>query len=106
MSSAWGMLIAAGLLEIVGVIGIKRVAEKNNWTNNIILIGGFICSFQLLLGALETISLSTGYAVWTGIGTVGAAVVGMLFFKESKSLMRMVCILGVIFCVVGLKLLE
>ncbi|NOU88366.1 QacE family quaternary ammonium compound efflux SMR transporter [Paenibacillus sp. LMG 31460] len=103
---AWSYLIGAGLLEIVGVIGIKRVAEKNNFINNVILIGGFIISFSLLMKAIETIPLSTAYAVWTGIGTVGAAVVGMILFKESKSPLRMFCILGVIACVVGLKLTE
>lgn len=100
----WAFLIAAGLLEVVGVIGIKRVAENNNWTNNIILIAGFVVSFQLLLQAMETIPLATAYAVWTGIGTVGAAVVGMIFFKEPKSWVRIGCILGIIFAVVGLKL--
>lgn len=104
--NAWFLLIAAGLMEIIGVIGIKRVAQNNNWTNNIILIGGFLISFSLLLSALETISLSTAYAVWTGIGTVGAAVVGMLIYKESTSLLRMACIAGVIGCAIGLKLLE
>ncbi|MFB9275643.1 DMT family transporter [Cohnella cellulosilytica] len=100
----WIWLVAAGLLEVVGVIGIKRVAKNNNWTNNLILIGGFVISFQLLLQAMETIPLATAYAVWTGIGTVGAAIVGMLFFKESKSWLRIGCILGIIFSVVGLKL--
>jgi paired small multidrug resistance pump len=103
---AWVYLIIAGLLEIVGVIGIKRVAVNNNWVNNLILIGGFLVSFNLLITAMETVSLSTAYAVWTGIGTVGAAVVGMVFFKESKSLMRMVCILGIVGCVIGLKLID
>ncbi len=102
----WIWLIAAGLLEVVGVIGIKRVAQNNNWTNNLILIGGFIVSFQLLIRAMETIPLATAYAVWTGIGTVGAAVVGMLFFKESKSWLRIGCILGIIFSVVGLKMVS
>ncbi|MDF2671110.1 MAG: multidrug resistance protein [Paenibacillus sp.] len=103
---AWMLLIIAGLFEVVGVIGIKRVAVKNNWTNNLILIGGFVISFQLLVTAMEDISLSTAYAVWTGIGTVGAAIVGMLFFKESKSPMRLLCIAGVVGCVIGLKLIE
>ncbi len=102
----WVLLIAAGLLEVIGVIGIKRVAENNNWTNNIIMIGGFVISFQLLIGAMETIPLATAYAVWTGIGTVGAAVVGMLFFKEPKSWMRLGCIFGIIAAVVGLKLVS
>jgi paired small multidrug resistance pump len=100
----WMLLIGAGLLEVVGVIGIKRVAQNNNWTNNIILIAGFVCSFQLLVMAMETIPLATAYAVWTGIGTVGAALVGMLFFKESKDWIRIGCMLGIIFAVIGLKM--
>ncbi|WP_135553674.1 DMT family transporter [Paenibacillus cymbidii] len=100
----WMLLVAAGLLEVVGVIGIKRVARQNNWPNNLILIVGFLLSFQLLVKAMDTIPLATAYAVWTGIGTVGAAVVGMLFFKESRSWLRIGCMLGVIFSVVGLKL--
>ncbi|MEH7250169.1 multidrug efflux SMR transporter [Neobacillus niacini] len=102
----WLLLIFGGVFEVVGVIGLKRTAEKNNWINYLILIGGFVISFQLLVRAMETIPLSTAYAVWTGIGTVGAAVVGMVFFKESKSWLRVACILGIIFSVVGLKLVH
>lgn len=100
----WVYLMLAGLMEVVGVIGIKRTAEKNNLINNVIFIGGFAISFQLLMLAMKTIPLSTAYAVWTGIGTVGATVVGILIYKESKSLLRLLCILGVIIAVVGLKL--
>ncbi|MFE0559113.1 DMT family transporter [Paenibacillus sp. NPDC058910] len=102
----WTLLIFAGLLEVVGVIGIKRVSVRSNWINNLILICGFLASFLLLLKALETIPLSTAYAVWTGIGTVGATILGMLFFKESKNPLRLLCILGVIGCIIGLRLVE
>ncbi|KKO54841.1 DMT family transporter [Paenibacillus sp. DMB20] len=102
---AWGLLILAGLLEIIGVIGIKRVAENNNWPNNLILIGGFVISFNLLTAAMKTIDLSTAYAVWTGIGTVGAAIVGILLYRESKSPLRLFCIAGVVCCVLALKLM-
>lgn len=103
---AWLLLIAAGLFEVVGVIGVKKVAEKDNWVNNLLLIGGFLISFKLLLSAIKTIPLSTAYAVWTGIGTVGATIVGMIFFKESKSPLRLLCIVGVIVSVIGLKWIE
>ncbi|WP_124727122.1 DMT family transporter [Staphylospora marina] len=102
----WWLLVMAGLMEVVGVIGIKRVSEKDNLFNNILVIGAFIISFQLLLAAMKTISLSTAYAVWTGIGTVGGAVVGMLFFKESKNPVRLLCIAGIIGCVIALKMTE
>lgn len=59
----------AWLLEVIGVIGIKRVAEKNNWPNNIMMIAAFFLSFKLLIGAMQMIPLSTAYAVWTGVGT-------------------------------------
>ncbi|SEN13892.1 DMT family transporter [Lihuaxuella thermophila] len=102
----WWLLILAGLLEVVGVIGIKRVAENDNWTNNILMIVAFVISFQLLMAAMKTISLSTAYAVWTGIGTVGGAIVGMIFFKESKHPLRILCIAGIIGCVIALKFVE
>jgi paired small multidrug resistance pump len=102
----WLMLILGGCFEVVGVIGLKRTADKGNFVNYLILIGGFIMSFQLLVRAMETIPLSTAYAVWTGIGTVGAAVVGIVFFNESKSWLRTACILGIIFSVIGLKLVH
>ena len=50
---AWTLLILAGLMEVVGVIGLKRTAMKNNWPNHLILIGGFLASFQLLLRAIR-----------------------------------------------------
>lgn len=102
----WLLLVMAGLFEVVGVIGLKRVSERNNWTNNILMIGGFLVSFRLLLQAMETISLSTAYAVWTGIGTVGGAVVGIIFFKESKKPLRLLCILGIVVCVAALRFVE
>ena len=55
MTAAWITLIMAGLLEVVGVIGIKRVAEKNNVLNNVIMIAGFIISFQLLVQTTEVV---------------------------------------------------
>ncbi|MFD2700827.1 DMT family transporter [Paenibacillus shunpengii] len=82
---SWVYLILAGLIEIVGVVGLKKVSEKGSWFTYIILIGGFIISLSLLRMSLEQIPLSVAYAVWTGIGTVGATVIGILFYKESKS---------------------
>ncbi|TKC16385.1 DMT family transporter [Robertmurraya kyonggiensis] len=102
----WTLLIIAGLFEVIGVIGIKRTVEENNLLNNILLYGGFIISFQILIQVMEWIPLATAYAVWTGIGTVGAAIVGMIFFQESRNPFRLLCILGVIGAVTMLKFLE
>lgn len=103
---AWGYLVIAGLFEIVGVIGVKRVSEKSNIVNNAVLIGGFIVSFTFLSMALDSIPLSTAYAVWTGIGTLGSAIVGMIFFKEPRNAFRVFCILGIIFTIIGLKVVS
>ncbi|WP_238174839.1 DMT family transporter, partial [Bacillus thuringiensis] len=75
-------------------------------TNNIILIGGFIISFQFLTMALQEIQLSIAYAVWTGIGTLGAAVVGILFFQEPKNAFRIICIVGIMGTIIGLKVVS
>lgn len=67
-------------------------------------IGGFTISLTLLRMSLEEIPLSVAYAVWTGIGTVGATIIGMMFYKESKSPMRLVCIVGIICTIISLRL--
>ena len=102
----WIYLIIAGLMEVVGVIGVKRAAQNDNWVNNAILFGGFIISFQFLRLAMETIPLSTAYAVWTGIGTIGATIVGILFYRESKNPLRLLYILGIVIAVAGLKWVD
>jgi len=99
----WIYLIAAGLMEVVGVIGVKRVSKKDNLVNNVILFGSFIISFQLLRLAMETIPLSTAYAIWTGIGTVGATIVGILVYRESKNPIRLLYIFGIMIAVAGLR---
>lgn len=102
----WIYLILAGFMEVVGVIGVKRVSINNNLINNIMLYGGFLISFQLLRLAMETIPLSTAYAVWTGIGTIGATIVGILFYHESKNPLRLLYIFGIIIAIAGLRWLN
>lgn len=102
----WMVLILAGMFEVVGSLGIKLAARKDNFINNVILIGGFLISLSLLMYAMQTISLSTAYAVWTGIGTVGTALIGILFYRESRSPWRLACIGGVLFCVLALRMVE
>lgn len=102
---SWMYLILAGLTEIIGVVGLKRVSDKGSLLAYALLIGGFIVSLSLLRMALDEISLSVAYAVWTGIGTAGAALIGILFYKESKSPLRLVCIVGIICTVIGLRII-
>lgn len=103
---SWMYLLFAGMTEVVGVVGLKKVSEKGKWYTYLLLIGGFIISLTFLRMAMEEIALSLAYAVWTGIGTVGATVVGILFFNESKSFWRLVCIVGIIVCIVGLRIIA
>ncbi|MBH5317721.1 multidrug efflux SMR transporter [Paenibacillus sp. GSMTC-2017] len=103
---SWLFVILAGLFEVVGVIGIAQINKKSSFLNAVIMIGGFMISFFFLSLAMKDMAMGTAYAVWTGIGTVGSAVVGILFFKESKSLLRIFFILLVLSAVVGLKLID
>lgn len=103
---SWFYLILAGLIEIIGVVGLKKAAEKDSWLTYIILIFSFIISLVLLRLALEQIPLSVAYAIWTGIGTVGATVIGIIFYKESKHILRIICIFGIIITIIGLRLIA
>ncbi|GED67839.1 multidrug resistance protein YkkD [Brevibacillus reuszeri] len=102
----WVSLIVAGLFEVVGVMGITQVNRKVSVRSLCVLIGGFTLSFILLSYAMTEIAMGTAYAVWTGIGTVGSALVGMLFYGEPKDKLRILCIALVIISVAGLKLIA
>ncbi|MFD0587095.1 DMT family transporter [Paenibacillus sp. GCM10027627] len=103
---SWLFVILAGLFEVVGVAGIAQINKKASARNILMMAGGFTISFLFLSLAMKDMAMGTAYAVWTGIGTVGSAVVGILFFKEPRSLMRMVFIALVLGAVIGLKLIE
>lgn len=99
----WVVLLLAGFSEAIGVMGINKVNQKADKTSFIWLFGGFGLSFTLLGIAMETIPMSTAYAVWTGMGTVGSALAGMLFFQESKDWRRLLFISMILCAAVGLK---
>lgn len=101
----WISLIFAGLFEVVGVMGMTLVNQQRSVRSYLTLAGGFGLSFALLSYAMTGIPMGTAYAVWTGIGTVGSALVGMLFYGESKDRMRLFCIALIVVSVIGLKLL-
>lgn len=103
---AWFTLILAGLLETFGVAMINQLSVKRNWQTVILLILGFGSSLALLSYSLQFIPMGTGYAIWTGIGVVGGALVGILFFGESKDWKRMLFIAMILGAVVGLKLVS
>ena len=101
---AWTYLIIAGLLEIGWAIGLKYTEGFSKLWPSVATICTMIASFVLLSAALKSIPVGTGYAVWTGIGAAGTAIIGMAFLGESREVLRLLCILLIIAGVVGLKL--
>lgn len=104
--SAWVCLLIAGLLEIVWSISMKASQgfTKHYYTALTLVAAGL--SFWLLGLALRQLPVGTAYAVWTGIGTVGAAILGIAFFGESLNFARLGCIALIIIGILGLKLLS
>lgn len=100
----WIFLAIAGLLEIAWAIGLKYT---EGWTRLVpSLITGvlMIASFYFLSLAVKTLPIGTAYAVWTGIGTVGAAILGMFLFDEPRDIVRLLCIALIIAGIAGLKI--
>lgn len=102
----WIYLFIAGLLEIGWAIGLKYTEGWTRLFPSILTGVTMIASFYFLSLAVKSLPIGTAYAVWTGIGTVGAAILGMLIFNEPRELARILCILWIIAGIAGLKLLS
>jgi quaternary ammonium compound-resistance protein SugE len=100
---AWSVLVLAGLLEIGWAVGLKYTAGFTRLWPSVGTIAALIASMGLLGVALRTLPMGTAYAVWTGIGTVGTAVLGILLFREPATALRLVCIGLIVAGIVGLK---
>ena len=101
---AWIYLVIAGLLEIGWAIGLKYTMGWSRLIPSLLTAATMAASFYFLSLALKTLPIGTAYAVWTGIGTVGAAILGILIFGESRETVKIVCILLIVAGIVGLKL--
>ena len=102
----WLYLFIAGLFEIGWAVGLKYTDGFTKLWPTIITIIGMILSFYFLSSAVKTIPIGTAYAVWTGIGAVGTAILGIILFGESKELIRIFFILMIIVGIVGLKIFS
>lgn len=100
---AWIILVFAGLLEVVWAIGLKYTHGFTRLTPSIITIAAMVVSMVLLANAMKTLPAGTAYAVWTGIGAVGAAVMGMVLLGESTNIMRILSLCLIIAGILGLK---
>ena len=100
---AWALLAIAGLLEIVWSVSMKASQGFTKLAFTALTLAAAALSFWLLGLALRQLPVGTAYAVWTGIGAVGAAVLGIAVFGESYSIMRVGCIALIVCGILGLK---
>jgi len=100
---AWIYLFVAGLLEIFWAVSLKYTDGFSKLWPSVTTGVGMVASFYFLAQALKTIPIGTGYAVWTGIGAAGTAILGIILFSESASLSRLACIGLILAGIIGLK---
>ncbi|WP_419886106.1 DMT family transporter [Paenibacillus sp. B-A-8] len=103
---AWVFLVVAGLFEMFGVAMINRLNKHRNFLSLALLFLGFGASFLFLSLAMKSLPMGTAYAVWTGIGASGGAILGMILYGEAKDWRRIVCIIMILGAAVGLKLIA
>jgi quaternary ammonium compound-resistance protein SugE len=101
---AWFSLVTAGLLEVVWAIALKRSDGFSRPLETGVFAVALVASMLLLARALRDLPVGTGYAVWTGIGAIGAAIVGVVWLQESASPARLLSVALVAAGVVGLAL--
>ncbi|WP_073024830.1 quaternary ammonium compound efflux SMR transporter SugE [Lutispora thermophila] len=102
----WLMLIIAGLLEMVWAIGMKYSQGFTKLLPSVLTILGMMASFYFLSLSLKSLPLGTAYAIWTGIGTVGTAILGVMLFEEPVNALRVICIGFIVVGIAGLKVVS
>jgi quaternary ammonium compound-resistance protein SugE len=105
IGTAWLLLLIAGVLEIVWSVSMKASHGFTRFHYTAITIAAAWLSFWLLGLALRHLPVGTAYAVWTGIGTIGAAILGMFLFGEPITAARIGCIAMIVAGIVGLRIL-
>lgn len=104
MNMAWLALIIAGLLEVVWAIGLKASEGFTRLWPSVMTLTAMSASFWLLAQAMKTLPVGTAYAIWVGIGVVGTFILGILYYGETLSLLRVLSVLLIVAGLVGLKL--
>lgn len=102
--SSWFFLLIAGLFEIGWAIGLKYTDGFAKLLPSALTIAAMIASFYFLAQALKTIPVGTAYAVWTGIGACGTAILGIILFSESATPPRLICLCLIVAGLIGLKM--
>ncbi|WP_210610706.1 DMT family transporter [Priestia flexa] len=102
----WISLVLAGLCEMFGVVMINKLHKDRNWQSLVLLIIGFGASFIFLAYSMKTLPMGKAYAIWTGIGASGGAILSMVLYGESKDWRQLVFIGMVLGAAIGLKLVS
>lgn len=100
---AWILLIAAGLFEIAWAVGLKFTDGFTRLWPTLGTVAALVISFALLGFAARSLPIGTAYAIWTGIGAVGTAILGIILFGEPTTLLRLACLGLIILGILGLK---
>jgi quaternary ammonium compound-resistance protein SugE len=103
---AWFLLVLAGLFEVGWAVGLKYTEGFTRPWPSVLTAASMIVSLVLLGLALRSIPLGTGYAIWTGIGTIGTVIFGIVYFAEPATAARIFCVLLILSGIVGLKLVS
>jgi quaternary ammonium compound-resistance protein SugE len=106
MSMAWIFLFLAGLLEVGWAVGLKYTEGFTRPLPTALTVASMVVSLGLLGLALKNLPIGTAYAIWTGIGAVGTAILGIVLFGESAAIARLLCILLIVAGIIGLKLVT
>ena len=101
---AWGILVVAGILEMGWAVGLKYTEGFTRLWPTVLTVLSMILSIGLLGLAVRTLPIGTAYAVWTGIGTLGTAILGVVLFREPATVARMVSIALIVAGIIGVKL--
>lgn len=100
----WILLFLAGIAEIIFAISLKLNQGFTKLWPSVVTVIFAPTSFYLLMLALKTLPVGTAYAVWTGIGAAGVAILGIIFFKESTDIYRLISLVLIVIGIIGLKL--
>ena len=100
----WTLLFFAGLFEIAWAIGLKYTDGFSKLVPSVLTVGAMVASVVLLGLAMKELPVGTAYAVWTGIGTVGTVILGIVLMGDSAAPLRLVCLGLIMVGILGLKL--
>lgn len=101
---SWILLTLAGLLEIVWAVGLKYTEGFSRPLPSVVVVAAIAASMLLLAMAMRTLPVSTAYAIWTGIGIAGTAIVGMMLLGESVNTQKLISLALIMAGIVGLRL--